>query len=96
MDKNIDIIKYFNHNSSLVDRNFFGTQMTVVPIFSPVLDDKVKSRIDLHVRKQELIGQQVQSCTVTGIEITGWAEDTKRHTMHRQLMTVESIRERGD
>ena len=68
--------------------------MTVVPIFSPFLDDDVKSRIDLHVRKQELIGQQVQSCTITGIEITSWAEDTKCHTMHRQLMTVESIYEK--
>ena len=94
IEKNVDIIKYVNHNSTLVDRNFFGTQMTVVPIFTTFLNDETKSRIDLHVRKQEQIGQHVQCVTISGVEITSWAEDTKQHTMHRQLMTVESIYEK--
>ena len=42
IDKNVEIIKYVNHNSSLVDRNFFGTQMTVVPIFTTFLNDETK------------------------------------------------------
>ena len=68
--------------------------MTVVPIYTTYLNDETKSRIDLHVRKQEQIGQHVQCCTISGVEITSWAEGTKQHTMHRQLMTVESIYEK--
>lgn len=88
IEKYIDIIY---HNSTLVDNNFFGTQMTDVPIFTPFLDDEMKSRIDLHARRQEQIGQHVQSFTVIGIKITSLAEETKQHTVQRQLMTVESI-----
>ncbi len=33
--KNEDIIQYFNKNTSQVDKNMFGTQLSVVPIYKP-------------------------------------------------------------
>ena len=76
IDKNEDILKIFNHNSSLVDRNFFGTQITIIPIYSPFQDDEYKSRVDLHVKKQQRIGEKVRSCTISGVQVTSWVEGT--------------------
>ena len=54
--KNDAIISYFSKNTSLVDSNFFGTSMSVVPIFTPFLDDELKMRITKHAKKQLTIG----------------------------------------
>ena len=87
-----DVIKaYFAKNSSLVDDNFFGTSMSVAPIFRPMLDDDIKLRITKHAKKQQIIGKSIKSVTIGGSQILNWADDKMENTMHRQLMLVESI-----
>ena len=89
--KNNDIISYFNKNSSLVDNNFFGTAMSVAPIFTPFLDDEVKMRITKLATKQQTIGANLRSITIGGTQILNWADSKMENTLHRQLMCVESI-----
>ena len=46
MDQNDEILNYFNKYSEKVDNNFFGTPMTVAPIYTPssTMKKKLKSR----------------------------------------------------
>ena len=49
--RNDAIIAYFNQHTSSVDSNFFGTPMSVLPIFTPFLDDETKRRITKLTKK---------------------------------------------
>ena len=69
----------------------FATPMSVVPIYKPFLEDKMKLKITKHARKQFLIDKNIKSITVLGIKILNWCNSCKQNTMHRQLMQVESI-----
>ena len=91
LEKNENILSFFNKNVSSVDYNFFGTPMSISPIFTPFLDDEVKMRITRHARKQLMIGSNIKSITITGVQILNWADKNKEHTLHRELMQVESI-----
>ena len=90
-EKNQDIIRFFNKNSSSIDNYFFRTAMSVIPPFKPFLDDEVKMRITCHVRKQLTMGNNTSSTTIDGVNVTNWADGNKEYTLHRQLMAVESI-----
>ena len=94
LEKNENIKSFFNKNISSVDNNFFGTPMSISPIFTPFLDDEVKMRITRHARKQLMIGSNIKSITITGIQILNWADKHKEYTLHRELMQVESINEK--
>ena len=93
-DKKEDIISYFNRNSSRVDDNFFGTPMSACSIYTPYLDDEEKLRISKHAKKQLLIGNNIQSISISGIQILNWADKDKQFTLHRELMQIESITEK--
>ena len=69
MGKNNRIKAYFAKNSSLVDDNFFGTSMSVAPLFKPTLDDEIKLRITKHAKKQQVIGKSIKSVTISGTQI---------------------------
>ena len=88
INKNVDILNAINQNSSSIDHHFFGTAMSIIPPFTPFLDDEVKMKITRHVRKQEIMAKNVQSTTITGINITNWADRNKENTLHRQLMAL--------
>ena len=88
-------MEYFAKNSSLVDNNFFGTPMSLIPTFTPFLDDKLKLRITKHAIKQVTIGVNLKSINVSGIQILNWTDATLETTLHRQLMSIESITEKG-
>ena len=45
-----DILAYSNKNTSLVDDNLFGTEMSIAPIFIPFLDYQ-KMRVTTHTQK---------------------------------------------
>ena len=65
--------------------------MSVIPMFTPYLDDESKSRITTHVRKQLTLGNSIRSTTVTGIQILNWADKNKETTLHCKLMGIESV-----
>ena len=92
--KNDIILSYFSKHSSLVDNNFFGTAMSIVPIFKPQLDDKIKLRIMKHAKKQHTMGSNLKSITLGGLQLLNWADSKMENTLHRQLMCVESIHEK--
>ena len=92
--KNDAIIAYFNKYSSSVDSNFFGTAMSVTPNFTPFLDDETKMRITKLAKKQMMIGSNLKSIQLTGVQVLNWADDKKESTLHRELMLVESITEK--
>ena len=89
--RNDKIIEYFAKHSSLVDDNFFGTPMSLVPMFTPFLEDDLKLRISKHAQKQATIGSNLKSITLGGTQILNWTNKKKETTLHRQLMCVESI-----
>ena len=91
IDKNEDIISYFNKKSSMVDKIFFGTPMIAVPIFTPFLDDEVKMRITTHAKKQLTLGTSMKSVSITGVQLLNWAIKSTESTLHRELMLVESV-----
>ena len=68
--------------------------MTIIQTYFLFQDDECKSRIDLHFKKQQRIEESVRSCTISSVQVTIWAEDTIKNTLHRQLMTVEIIYEK--
>ena len=45
---------------SMVDNIFFGTAMSIVPIFKPMLDDEVKIRITKNAKKQAINGSSLK------------------------------------
>ena len=92
--KNDIIMAYFAKHSSMVDNNFFGTAMSIVPVFKPMLDDEVKIRITKNAKKQAIIGKSLKSITLGGTQILNWADSKKENTLHRQLMCVESIHDK--
>ena len=92
--KNDKMLAYFNRNSSLVDDNFFGTQMSIAPMFSPFLDDESKMRCTKHAKKQMTLGGSLKSITLGGTQILNWADGQMENTLHKELMLVESIYEK--
>ena len=88
---NNKIISHFTKNSSRVDEIFFGTPMSVAPIFKLMLDDEVQIRVTKHAQKQVIIGNSIKSVTIGGTQILNWADDKPGNALHRQLMQVESI-----
>jgi len=74
-----------------VDNNFFGTQMSIAPLFTPFLDEKIKLKNTCHTRKQLLIGNGIKFVITAGIQILNWADSKNQNTLHRPLMLVESI-----
>ena len=57
--KNDDILKFINQNSSRIDNHFFGTAMSIIPRFTPFLEDKVKIRITSYAIKQLTMGNNI-------------------------------------
>ena len=53
INKNFDILKFVNQNSSSIDNHFFGTAMSIIPPFTPFLENEVKVKITSHVRKKK-------------------------------------------
>ena len=86
-----EMFQYFNQNNSSIDKNFFCTPMSLIPIFKPFLDNDIKDRINMHVRKQESLGKGVKSITISGVEVLNFAGPAKIDTLHHELMSVESI-----
>ena len=82
------------YTTSLVDNNFFGTPMSLIPTFTPFLDNELKLRITKHAKKQVTIGTNLKSISVGGIQILNWTDATLETTLHRQLMSIESITEK--
>ena len=93
-DKNDKILAYFSKNSSHVDNNFFGTAMSVAPIYRPYLDDEIKMKINRHTKKQLAIGSNIKSISLGGTQILNWADSNMESTLHRELMMIESIFEK--
>ena len=91
IDKNQDTIRFFNYNLSSNDKHFLGTPVTTIPAFSPFLDDEVKIFMTMHVCKKSMMGRKTQSICITGVQLKNWEDSNKRHTLHQQLMAVESI-----
>ena len=87
--KQHDIMKYFNPNFSSLETIFFGTPMSLIPIFKLFLEDDVKYRITLHGRKQDSLGKIIKSTTISGIQILNWADSNKVNTRHYKLMSIE-------
>ena len=48
--RNYDISTFFNKNTSLIDNNFFGTAMSVAPMFTLFFDYEIKSRVTKYVK----------------------------------------------
>ena len=48
--KNDAMMMYFNRNSAKVDKNFFGTLMSIAPIFSHFHDDDTKMKCTKHTK----------------------------------------------
>ena len=69
----------------------FGNPIIVVPILKSFLEDKIKLKTTKHARKQQLIGENIKSITVSGIQILNWCDSQKQNTLHRQLILIESI-----
>ena len=69
----------------MVNNNFFGTAMSIVPIFKPMLDDEIKLRITKNAKKQAIIGSSLKSITLGGTQILNWADSKMENTLHRQL-----------
>ena len=63
--KNDVIISYFHKHSSSVDENFFGTPMSISPIFTPFLNNKEKIRIT-KLTKKIAIGANLKFIVVSG------------------------------
>ena len=91
LDKHDEILNYFNKYSKKVDDNFFGTPMTVAPIYTPFLDNEEKINISEHGKQQLSIGSQIRSISLSDVQLYNWYNRDDKHTIHRQLMTVESI-----
>ena len=66
IEKNDNIIAFFNNGGKGLDTKFVGTPMSVIPMFTPSLDDQAKTRIDTHVQKQLSLGNDIQSEIITG------------------------------
>ena len=92
--RNDKVTEYFARNSSLVYGNIFGTPMSLVPMFTPFLDDDLKLRISRHAQKQATIGSNFKSITLGGTQILNWTDKKLETTLHRQLMCIESIYEK--
>ena len=65
--------------------------MSIIHPFTPFLDDKVKMKITSHVRKQQIMGNNIQSTTITGVNITNCADGNKQNTLYCQFMAIKSI-----
>ena len=89
--KNEDILSYFNKNTSLVDNNFSGTAMSIASIFTPFLDDEVKTRVTKHAKKQLTMVSNLKLITLSGTQILNWADTKMKNTLYRELMMIESI-----
>ena len=92
--KHEDILAFFSKNSSLVDKNLFGTAMSIAPIFKPFLDDEMKMKINRHAKKQASIGSNINSITLGGTHIRNWCDEKMENTLHHDLMMIESIYEK--
>ena len=70
---------------------FFGTPMSIAPIFSHFHDDDTKMKCTKHTKKQCILGSSLKSITLGGSQILNWADADMVNTLHRELMLVESI-----
>jgi len=65
--------------------------MSIVPIFSPFSENEIKMRIIFHSRKQLLIGNSIQSITVSGVQTANCIDSKKEDILYRQLITIENM-----
>ena len=77
INKNDDILRFFDHNFSKGDDNFFSTLMSIAPIFSPFLEDEVRMKITSHSCKQLIIRNNLKYTTLSGVQITNWVDSNK-------------------
>ena len=91
LNKDDEIIIFFNRNASKVDSNFFGTQMIIASVYTSFFDKEIKLKINRHARKQLFICDGIKCVTITGITVLNWADSQKQNTLDRQLILVESI-----
>ena len=63
--------------------------MIFASIFSPFLDNEIKTRITSHSCDQLITGNNIRFITVSGVQITNWIDINKQN--HHQLITVENI-----
>ena len=88
--KNDAMMMYFNRNSTKIDESFFGTPMSIVPIFSHFHDDDTKMKCTKHTQNQCILGSSLKSISLGGSQILNWADADMVNTLHRELMLVES------
>ena len=72
--KQQDIMRYFIQKSSSLEKYFFGTPISLIPIFKPFIEDDVKDKMTVYRRKQESIGKAIKSTSISGIQIVNWAD----------------------
>ena len=65
--------------------------MSIATLYKVFLDEKAKMRVTKHAKKQQTIGMSLKSITLGGTQFLNWADTKMEHTLHRQLMCVESI-----
>ena len=52
---------------------------------------KKKINISEHAKNQLSIGSQIRSISLSEVQLYNWYNRDDKHTIHRQLMTIESI-----
>ena len=81
--KNDAMMLYFNHHSSLVDYIFFGTPMSITPMFTPFLDNKAKLKYSKHTKKQGILGSSLKSITLGGLYFFNWSDTNMENTLQK-------------
>ena len=84
-------IREFAIQDLAIGISLLNITVSLVPIFTPFLDDELKVRITRHAKKQVTIGGNLKSITVGGVQIFNWTNSTLDTTLHWQLMCIESI-----
>ena len=68
--------------------------MFLAPAFDYQANDEVLLGLNNHTRKQTSLGKSIRSITISGIQVSNWADKTNKLTFLRELMLIESIHEK--
>ena len=93
LQKRKNMETYFKSSRSL-DNTFFGIPMILAPAFNYQAEDEVNLSLNNHTRKQSSLGKSIRSITISGIQVSNWADKTNKLTFLRELMGIESIHEK--
>ena len=93
LQKRRNMETYFKSSRTL-DNTFFGIPMILAPAFDYQAEDEVHLSLNNHTRKQSSLGKSIRSITISGIQVSNWADKTNKLTFLRELMAIESIHEK--